>query len=139
MLTLPRQGSDRGSDRRSDRGSATAETVIVVPLAFLVLMTVVQFGVWAHATHIAHAAATTGLAAARADGRTAAAGQREATGLLATLGGGGLLDDPVIVTTREPDRATVRVEGTAASVVPGLRLPVRVEVSGPVDRFVPGG
>jgi Flp pilus assembly protein TadG len=125
--------------RRTDEGSATAETVIVVPLAFVVLMIVVQFGVWAHATHIAHATATTGLAVARADGETAETAHEEAAGLLANLGGNSLLQDPVIVASRDAAQASVRVEGTAAAVVPGLQLPVRVEVSGPVDRFVEGG
>jgi hypothetical protein len=122
---------------RPDRGSVTAETVIVVPLAFVVLMMVVQFGVWAHATHVAHAAATTGLATARADGQSAQAAHQDAAGLLNSLGGSGLLQQTTIVATRDAEHATVRVDGTAATVVPGLKLPVRVEVSGPVDRFTP--
>lgn len=41
---------------------------------------------------------------------------------------------------RSDTEATVRVEGEAVRVVPGLSLPVVVVVlTGPVDRFTPGG
>ena len=125
--------------RRADRGSATAETVIVVPLAFVMLLGAVQFGVWAHASHTAHAAATAGLQVARADTGTAESAHQEAAGLLDDLGGNSLLQDPAITVARDGTQATVRVEGTAATVVPGLRLPVRAQVTGPVDRFTTGG
>ena len=120
-----------------DRGSATAETVIVTPVAFLVLLMAVQFGVWAHAVHVAHAAADTGLATARTERGTAASGEADARAFLDELGGS-LLDHPSVRVTRTATDATARVDGVAQSVIPGLHLPVHVTVAGPVDRFTPG-
>ena len=59
---------------RGDRGSVSAELVIATPLLLLMLLAIVQFALWSHATHIAQAAASQGLAVARSQNGTAAAG-----------------------------------------------------------------
>jgi Flp pilus assembly protein TadG len=124
----------------ADAGSSTAETVILMPLGFLLLWTAVQFGVWAHATHIAHAAADTGLAHARAHHTTEAGAHAHTQAVLEQLGGAGLLTGATVTVDRTPAQATVVIDGHAQAVVPGLVLPVHVQVSGPVDRFTtPGG
>ena len=119
-----------------DRGSVSAELVIATPLLLLVLLAIVQFALWSHATHIAQAAASQGLATARSQNGTAAAGTASAQQLLGQLAGGPLRS-AAVSTDRGPAAAAVRISGTATSVVPFLTLPVHAEAAGPVERFVP--
>lgn len=123
---------------RRDDGSATAELVIATPLLLLMLMAIVQFTVWSHATHVAQAAATEGLGAARAQPGDAAEGRRAATRLLVQLANGPLTGTTVVA-VRDDTTATVTVTGTATPVIPFLTLPVRAMASGPVERFTPSG
>ncbi|PZG45030.1 pilus assembly protein TadE, partial [Spongiactinospora gelatinilytica] len=52
----------------NDRGSATAELVVVFPFVMLLILLVVQFGMWQHAVHVTEVAAAEALAVARAHG-----------------------------------------------------------------------
>lgn len=113
----------------------SAELVIATPLLSLMLMVIVQFALWSHATHIAQAAAAQGLAVARAQNGTAAAGTAGAHRLLDRLAGGPLTGSAV-TSERTATSASVRISGTATSVVPFLSLPVHAEAAGPVERFV---
>ncbi|PSL51391.1 TadE-like protein [Saccharothrix carnea] len=121
---------------RGDRGSVSAELVIATPLLLLMLLAIVQFALWSHATHIAQAAASQGLAVARSQNGTAAAGIAGARQLLDQLARGPLTG-PAVTSDRTAASASVRVSGTATSVVPFLSLPVHAEAVGPVERFVP--
>ncbi|CRK57640.1 putative membrane protein [Alloactinosynnema sp. L-07] len=119
----------------SDRGAVSAELALVTPLLLLLLLLIVQFALWSHATHIAQAAASAGLAAARAQDGTAAAGSAAARRMLDDLANGPL-DAPNVSVHRDTTTATVHVSGTASAVVPFLRLPVHAEAIGPAERFV---
>lgn len=119
-----------------DRGSATAELAVATPLLLLMVMLIVQFALWSHASHVAQAAAAQGLAAARTVAGTGADGTREASALLSQLAGGPLAD-PLVDTTRDATSVTVTVSGTVTPVVPFLVLPVRAVAVGPVERFTP--
>jgi Flp pilus assembly protein TadG len=121
---------------RDERGAVTAELVLAVPLIMLLLLAIVQFVLWSHATHIAQAAASQGLAAARAESGSAAAGETDAQQLIDELAAGPLVGVNVIV-TRDIASASVQISGTASPVLPFLRLPVHAEAAGPVERFVP--
>ncbi|WP_410593608.1 TadE/TadG family type IV pilus assembly protein [Amycolatopsis sp. lyj-23] len=121
---------------RGDRGAVSAELVIATPLLLLMLLAIVQFALWSHATHIAQAAASQGLAAARAQNGTAAAGSASAQQMLDQLARGPLTGTGVGA-DRTANSASIRISGTATSVVPFLSLPVHAEASGPVERFVP--
>jgi Flp pilus assembly protein TadG len=113
------------------------EAAVVVPAALLLVLLLIQAGVYWHAVHVAHATADVTLAAARVEGGTEQQAHAVGTGFLDQRGGGGLLTDPQITVDRTDTLATVRVQGSAGTVVPGLDLPVAVELSGPVERFVP--
>jgi Flp pilus assembly protein TadG len=130
----------RAARRRlaDDRGAGSAELVVATPLLMLLILLVIQFGIWAHATHVAQATAQEALAAARVQGGTTAAGQQRASQVLAQIGSA-VLTSPHIVVTRTATTTTVRITATAERVVPlpGLALPVTVTVTGPVERFVP--
>lgn len=121
---------------QDDRGAASADLVLFTPLLLLVLLTLVQFVLWSHATHIAQAAASQGLAVIRAQNGTAAAGTASAQQLLDQLARGPLTGASVNA-ERTTESATVRITGTARAVVPFLRLPVHAEAAGPVERFMP--
>ena len=101
-----------------------------------ILLGIVQFVLWSHATHIAQAAASRGLAAERVQDGTAADGRAAAQRMLDDLANGPLINTDVNA-RREANAASVRVSGEAATLVPLLRLPVHAEAAGPVERFVP--
>jgi Flp pilus assembly protein TadG len=111
----------------------------VYPVILLLILGAVQLGVAWYARHVAHTVADTALDSARAEQATEAQAEQAAAELLDQLGGGGLLTDVTVQVDRSTTEATVRVEGEAVHVVPGLSLPVVVELTGPVDRFTPGG
>ena len=119
---------------RDQGGSATLQTVLVMPLLLLLITAIVQFALWYHAAHVAIAAAQDGARAARVEGGTAQAGQARARQLLDQLGTG-VLTDPTITVTRDADTARVEVRGWAPELVPGLRLPVTATSAGKVERF----
>jgi len=123
---------------RGDRGAGAAETVIAVPLLMLLILLIVQFAIWAHASAIAQATAEEALATARVQGGSAAAGQQRAAQVLGQIGSSVLLS-PQVTVTRTGATATVQITGTAEEVlpVPGLSFPVRITVTGSVERFVP--
>ena len=121
---------------RDERGSASAELVVATPLLMLLILGVIQFALWQHATHIAEAAAQQGLAAGRVEGGTETTGQIEADAVLRQLG---VLSDSRVVTDRTVDMTTVIVTGAAPSVLPFVHLPVRAVASGPSERFRPPG
>ncbi len=128
----------RGQVRADERGSATVEMVIATPLLLLLILLVVQFAMWQHSVHVAQAAASQGLAAARVEGGTAGAGQGEANLVLRQLSHS-VLVHPSVRVTRGANTTAVTVTGEAQSVIPFLHLPVHATASGPVERFrVPG-
>lgn len=122
--------------RTDQRGVTSAELVIVTPVLLLLVLLVVQVGLYFHASHIALAAAEEGARAARTRLGTAAAGQARARRFAAALGDG-LIRSPVVTATRSPSTARVEVRGQVATVVPGLRLTVDRVVESPIERFIP--
>lgn len=121
---------------RGDRGSVSAELVIATPLLLLLVMGIVQFALWSHATHIAQAAAAQGLAAARVQDASAARGDAAARRLLDQLGHGPLTHARIDA-TRNAEAVVIRVSGDTSAVIPLLHLPVHAEATGPIERFSP--
>ncbi|MEU8632719.1 TadE/TadG family type IV pilus assembly protein [Amycolatopsis sp. NPDC048633] len=119
-----------------ERGEVTVELVIATPLLLLALLASVQFALWSHATHIAQAASAEGLAAARTQDSTAAAGHAAAQRLLDDLARGALRSSHVEV-TRTATSASASAQGEVAAVLPGVHLHVHAESAGEVERFVP--
>jgi hypothetical protein len=124
----------------SDSGAGTAETVLAVPFLMLLILMIVQFAVWEHASAIAQDAATEALAVARVQGGTAAAGQQRAAQVLTQVGGGTLTGVKVTI-TRTAATVTVQISAAAEEVLPlpGLSFTVAATAAGPVERFVPEG
>ncbi|WP_262322293.1 TadE/TadG family type IV pilus assembly protein [Acidiferrimicrobium sp. IK] len=115
-----------------ESGAVAAELVIATPLLLLLILGVVQFALWEHATGIAEAAAQQGLSVARLQGETAQAGTAETRTILDQLGTG-VLVAPQVTAIRTGVTTTVVVSGHAESVVGMFTLPVRATAVGPTE------
>lgn len=128
------EGPPRRSRSRGERGDATVEMVIVVPVLIFLIMCIVQFGLWMHASRIADAAARDGVAAARLDG---AAGNTSGDAARRTLDrlADGLILGSHVSASRDADRVSVNVTGSVRAVIPGIELPVTGWADGSIERF----
>src|SRR3989440_600300 len=135
----------RPGARRGQAGSATLQTVLVMPLLLLLITLIVQFALWYHAAHIATAAAQDGARAARIEGGTAADGQARAQQVLEQLG---VLTGSSVTVTRDANVARVEVHGyapadpraAAAAPRPARSIPcARLDVAVDTTEFGPGG
>jgi Flp pilus assembly protein TadG len=120
--------------RTDQRGGGTVELVIATPVLLLLILLIAQFALYMHATHIAQAAASQALSAARVSSGSTTAGTTEANRMLSQLGNGPLHASSVDV-QRTATQASVTITGTATSVVPFLTLTVHAEAVGPVERW----
>ena len=119
---------------RDERGAVAAELVIATPLLLLLVMGVIQFALWQHATHVAEAAAQQALSVGRLQGETAAAGKAQGQAVLAQVAGG-VLVAPTVTATKTSAVTTVVVTGRAVSVIGLFSLPVRAVAAGPSETF----
>lgn len=129
---MPTQSHDH-DDRQT--GSVTTELVMLMPVVLLLVMLIVQFGLWLHARQVATAAAQEGLVAIQVEFGTGTAGLERAAAFLAAAGG---LRDVRIDAVDAPATASVSVTGTTPAVVPGMSLGVAAHAEGPTERFVSG-
>lgn len=113
-----------------------ADIALAMPLLMLLLLAIVQYALWSHATHIAQTAAAEGLAVTRVHTGTPAAGETRALATITQLGDGPIRDATAHA-TRGDDQAQVEVTGVATTVIPFLRLPVHAEAAGAVERVLP--
>ncbi|HTD49543.1 MAG TPA: TadE/TadG family type IV pilus assembly protein, partial [Acidimicrobiia bacterium] len=93
---------------RDERGDETIEAVLVTPVLLLLIMVVIQFGLWYHASHVAEAAAQQGAAAARVETGTAADGRASAQQFMADAAAT-LVDHVTVISTRDNQSAHVVV------------------------------
>lgn len=121
---------------RDQKGSASAELVIAAPLLLLLVLGIVQFALWEHATHVAQAVAQQGVAAGRVEGGSQQAASAEARTVLDQVGSG-VLVAPRVTAVRNPLTTTVVVSGQAEGILPFLSLPVHAQASGPTEQWTP--
>ena len=119
--------------RGDERGSV--ELVVATPLLLLLILVVIQFAIYEHASEVAQSAASQALAVTRTVGGTATSGQAEAQSILTNLARGSLMG-PRVSVTRNSNTARVIVTGTAEGVIPLIHLPIKAISSGPLERFV---
>ena len=110
----------------------------MTPLLVLLVVGTVQFGVWLHAVHTAQAIAAQALQTTRVSQGSAASGRKQAEALLSAAGRRVILD-PSVDVVRNVERARVTIRGKAQQVLPFISVPVRVSVSGPVERLTTAG
>jgi Flp pilus assembly protein TadG len=123
---------------RDERGAVSAELVIATPLLLLLIMAVIQFALWEHATHIAQAVAQQGVSVARLQDETPAAGQSQARSVLDQLGTS-VLADANVTATRTATTTTVTVTGHAESILGIFTLPVKATAVGPTENYTAAG
>ena len=119
-----------------ESGAVAAELVIATPLLLVLIMGVVQFAIWEHASGVAEAAAQQGLSVARLQGETARAGSAETDSVLAQLGTGVLIA-PTVSVRRSGATTEVVVRGQAESILGVFSLPVRAVAAGPTEPPAP--
>ena len=119
----------------SDRGSSTVEFAIAAALMVMLLLVIVQVGVYFHLRAVAHTAARHGLDEVRVVDGTPGAGIAAATDFLDQSGSS--IDGRSVTADRTGTTATVRVTGNVVSIVPGLSLGLDIVVDGPVERLTP--
>ncbi|HEY3545804.1 MAG TPA: TadE/TadG family type IV pilus assembly protein [Propionicimonas sp.] len=130
----------RGSGPRRDDGSASLELAILFPALLLVVVALVQYGLWFHARSLAEAAAAEGVNAARAHGATLDAGRTRAETFLTDHARDTLTNSTVTATTPSAGHVMVQVSGRALSLLPFVPgLPVQTSAQGPVERFTTPG
>jgi len=122
----------------SEDGLASVEAVLLTPVLLLMIMTIVQFGLWYHADSVATAAAQDGARAARAADATADDGRVRANAVL-DAAGGSIISDRVVLADRTVAEVRVEVRGSCISLVPFVHLPVHAVAESSVERFIPGG
>lgn len=107
---------------------------IAFPVLMLLVLLVIQFGLWYHAGNVAEAAAQEGVRATRVSGGSAADGQQRAEAFMAD-NAPSLVGDRTVTVSRTTEIARVEVSGSLAAIVPGLQLPVHAEAESPTERF----
>ena len=120
--------------RRAERGYVTTEIVLLTPVLLLLVMLVVQFGLWLHAQHVAQAAADEGLRDARTASVSLADAEARASAFLDQTASS-VIEDRSLSVERDGDVARVVVVGHAPGVVPGVELGIRAVAAAPVERF----
>lgn len=124
----------RTARRRDDRGEASTQFVILVPIMFLLTLTVVQAALWFHAANVAEAAASQG-AAAGSFRHASPGGASAAASAVVAENGAELQGGPVVATSAEQIVVTVSV--AVPRLVPFFPDSVRRTQSEPRERFVP--
>lgn len=127
---------NRHRRRTQDVGSTSVELAVTVPVLLLLITSIIQFGLWYHASHVAKAAAQEGVRSARIEGGTAADGQARAERFLAASAPT-LLADVQLDATRNGATARIEITGQVHSIIPGLQLPIRAVAESPVEVFRP--
>jgi Flp pilus assembly protein TadG len=117
-------------------GVIASQLAVLMPALLMLLMLAVQFGLWAHASQLARAAADEAAYIAALPEASEQAGRAAAAGLLAQAGN---LTAVQISVDRQPDTVVATVRGVAPQVVPGFRWSVSATAAAPVERFIPQG
>lgn len=119
-----------------DRGSATVELTVIFPVLLLLILGLVQGGLYWHSRNVALAAAQEGLAATRVEAGTTTAGTQRTLSFINQAGGTSVLTNVAVTPTRSATTATVQVTGSAIPLIPGLfDLRITVTAGGPVERY----
>ena len=126
----------RRDGSRDEAGVTSLELVLIAPALFVLLFLGAQLALWYLAGSVATSAARDGANA----GAFAAAGPDAAyrrANAIVTGPGGGLLSAPAVTVTADARTVTVKVDGNAPSIVPGLDLPVHATAVTPIEAFQP--
>src|SRR3954447_19830039 len=124
--------------RLSGETGAAAETVVIFPVFIVLLLMIVQYALWLHASHVAQAAAQEGARIARmatVDGvGQERQGEDKAKSFLNALAPN-IIDSPQVTGFRTNDTARIQVTGSGTSIIPGFTFTITKASEGPIERF----
>ncbi len=126
--------------RRDERGQAMLESALVFPVLVLILLGILQLGLWYHAEFVVRTACQEGARVASAENGTLAEGlQRTRALLVAGLErtGAGITVEGQVDNTQ----ATISARGALPTLLPWIdanQLPLRAQASMIRERFRPG-
>jgi len=126
---------------KGERGTVSLELALVAPALMLLMLGVLQFGLWYHAQEVVQGAALEGARVAAAEDGSAAAGQARAMELLRE-GLGTAATEEAASASVGPDVARVRVTARFQGLlpIPGLSsFLLSSEASAFRERFRPAG
>ena len=117
------------------------EIAILAPALLVLVITIVQAGLWFHARNLAQAAAQEGATAAASYTATTTAGLARARAFLSEQAGDSLTATTVSTAGSTATLVRVEVTGRALSVLPGVPgMTVTQTATAPLERFtVPSG
>jgi Flp pilus assembly protein TadG len=120
-----------------ERGTASLELALVVPGLMLLVLGVLQFGLWYHAQSVVQMAALEGARVAAAEDGTVQAGRAKALGLVGEgLGGAAMQADASASVDSEAARVQVTARLRMLLPIPGLNsFPLSSEASVFRERF----
>lgn len=120
---------------RSERGEVTT-TVLVVPVAMLLIFVVVQAALVFHAQALVDAAAQDGAQAGQGLSGTEAAVHSAVQSVIGASAGN-LLSNVDVSVQADPSRLSVTVQANVTSLIPGYGFTVSSIAAGPREVFVP--
>lgn len=126
---------------RGERGTATLELAIVAPALMLLVLGIVQFGLWYHAEHVTKTAAIEAARTAAAESGRIAAGEERAHEVL-DAGLGTSVGDATVRVSIDPETARVQISASMPGLlpIPGLSsLRLSAEATAYRERFRPAG
>jgi Flp pilus assembly protein TadG len=127
--------------RKNERGTVALELALVAPVLMVLVLGVLQFGLWYHAAHVAQTAAVEAARAAAAeDGDAGAARDRGVEVLRAGLGSAA--QEPSVDVSVGPDTASAEVTAVMRGLlpIPGLsRFALHARATAYRERFRPAG
>lgn len=126
---------------RDERGDAMVEFAVVAPVLMLLILGVVQFGLWYHAQHVVQTAALEASRAAATENGEISDGEDRATAVL-RAGLGGAADSSTVKVDMGAEFVSVRVETTMRGLlpIPGLNsIALNSEAVSYRERFRPRG
>lgn len=124
---------------RSERGTATLEFAIVAPALMVLVLGILQFGLWYHAQHVTRTAAIEAARSAAAEEGNADAAEARGTEVL-QAGLGSAAEEPTIAVTVDSDeaRAVISARMRGLLPIPGLSsFALHAEASAYRERFRP--
>lgn len=135
-----RRGAQRPT-RSLERGDALVETAITLPILLIVALALVQFALYAHASHVVTAAAQEGARTAAAEGATLEEGVAYAQALLRA--GLGQTAETIGLRAVDDGRSvSISATGRLRMVIPWVGdsgLPLSATASLAKERFRAGG
>lgn len=100
----------------------------------LLIMVVINFALWHHASSASKASAQEGVRVVRVVGGTAEDGKQTTEQFLDQLGSR-TSESPVVSATRTSTESTVEVSASSSMLIPGLSLPVHAVATTPTESF----